>query len=231
MKNLPAAFCWTRFGVEAGQNAPEILRRKEAERRANNGVFLWGVGNSILPSIPALLSEEHHPKAVFSSIRSRPRPVDQAPKRVAVWTRARDIDGMPWQLPQGSLVTSHADRSLGRHYALVCRSSVPLELSCDSPSFRIDDLCNLRSSRSIGGSQVTAIVRFRSDDRSRGATCENPQYAAEMVVDLVPPYAVVLEQPIIISTVGLGNDDLISACWEARRKIPDDRAEQLCLFG
>jgi hypothetical protein len=45
--HLPEAFVWTRFGTEAGQTIDRILARKEAERIANGGLFLWGIGNSV----------------------------------------------------------------------------------------------------------------------------------------------------------------------------------------
>jgi hypothetical protein len=60
---------------------------------------------------------------------------------------------------------------------------------------------------------------------------DEPQYAAEMIVDLIPPYAVALESPIVVETNGIGGDELVSACWEARRQEPDYSAEQLRLFS
>jgi hypothetical protein len=36
---LPMAFCWTRFGPEAGESFSDILARKNAEREAGDGVF------------------------------------------------------------------------------------------------------------------------------------------------------------------------------------------------
>lgn len=39
--------CWSRMQAEAGQSLDAIVRRKELEREANGGLFLWGVGNLI----------------------------------------------------------------------------------------------------------------------------------------------------------------------------------------
>ncbi len=38
--------CWTRMQAESGQDLLNIVRRKEIERRANGGIFFWGVGNA-----------------------------------------------------------------------------------------------------------------------------------------------------------------------------------------
>lgn len=208
---LPDAFCWTRFGVEAGQNIATIFARKEIERRCNNGVFLWGIGNSILPSVPLLLRAAHEPKAVFSPIRSRPRDLDVAPGAVAVWTRARTFGNASWSLPIHSLVTSHAGRAMGRHYALVCQSEYPLRPENDGPLLRMSELTNLRSDRPVGPSQVTAIVRHRAHQDSSG-----PEYRAAMIIDLVSPYVVALEAPVIVPTEGLSEDEALSAAWAAR---------------
>ena len=218
-KMLPSAFCWTRFGVEAGQEIAEILERKETERRANGGVFLWGIGNSIVPSLNDLLAVTDTPKAVFSPIRTRPRPVDKAADAVAVWTRARTPRGMPWALPPHSMVTSHVGRALGRHFALVCRSPHTLRLSEDGPTFAMDDLRNLRSDRLVGASQVTAIVRHqplgRDTEIIRSAE-GGSIYAATMVVDLVPPYVVILDAPTVVHAAGCRGDEFIRACWDVR---------------
>lgn len=205
------AFCWTRFGVEAGQNIAAIFARKELERRNNNGVFLWGIGNSVLPSMPLLLDASHQPKVVFSPIRSRPRDLDVAPGAVAVWTRARTFGNKAWSLPASSLVTSHAGRAVGRHYALVCRSDYPLTPSDDGPAFRMSELTNLRTDRPVGPSQVTAIVRHRPQKSSFGL-----EYQAAMIIDLVAPYVVALEAPIIVPINGLSEDGALGAAWAVR---------------
>ena len=55
--DLPRFFCWTRFGTEAGQPIEQILERKEQERIVNNGLFLWGIGNSLTPSMIELYGD------------------------------------------------------------------------------------------------------------------------------------------------------------------------------
>src|SRR5690349_21544155 len=103
---LPEAFCWTRFGTEAGEGIYEILRRKELERRANDGVFYWGIGSSVAPGIAALLELTDFPEVLFSPIRGRPRRQDASPPEVFKWTRARTLHGERIAIPEAVLVTS-----------------------------------------------------------------------------------------------------------------------------
>ncbi len=209
---LPNTFCWTRFGVEAGQDVNVIFARKERERSANGGIFLWGIGNSVLPSLPYLLRTASVPQAIFSPILSKPRQIDVAPGAVAIWTRARTADGCGWTLPAGSMVTSHAGRATGQHYALVCRSDRRLSLSNDTPQFRMSELANLRTGRPIGASQVTAIVRSGYSGRESG-----PVYRAAMMVELAAPYIIALQAPIVVATEGLARleaDIAVRSAWE-----------------
>ena len=67
---LPEYFCWTRFGTEAAEPIDSILGRKERERVANRGIFVWGIGNAIGPSIRELLRREAQPEVLFSPIKS-----------------------------------------------------------------------------------------------------------------------------------------------------------------
>jgi hypothetical protein len=69
---LPDCFCWTRFGTEAGQAIVHILQRKEQERSANDGLFIWGIGNAIGPSIRELVRRTNRPEVLFSPIKSSP---------------------------------------------------------------------------------------------------------------------------------------------------------------
>lgn len=232
---IPDVFCWTRFGVEAGQDVAAILARKDAERRDNGGIFLWGIGNSVLPSLPALLAACDRPRVIFSPIRSRPRSVDTDPAAVAVWTHARTPNGTAWSLPAHSLVTSHAERASGHHFALVCHSDHALRISEDGPTLAMSRLRNLRSSRPVGSSQVTAIVRYRSPhDGPNHARADDDdlEYSATMIVDLAPPYVVILEAPVVVYTVGRMGDDLLEACWTnyRRARISNPRAHQYDLF-
>jgi hypothetical protein len=105
----PDCFCWTRFGTESGEAADHILERKEAERTANGGVFIWGIGNPIGPSIRELIRRTPKPEVLFSPIKSLPKPYDVLPPRVGVSSYGETLDGEIYRLPEHSLVTSRYD--------------------------------------------------------------------------------------------------------------------------
>src|ERR1700683_3869836 len=101
--NIPQYFCWTRFGTEAAQTIEQILQRKEAERRAGNGVFVWGIGNAVGRSMLELLRVCDEPTVLFSPIKSAPKAHDVKPPAVAAWTGARGLFGEPFVLPDQAL--------------------------------------------------------------------------------------------------------------------------------
>jgi hypothetical protein len=127
MNTLPAQFCWTRFGTEAAQTIDQIICRKEQERNANSGMFLWGIGNAIGPSMKELIRLTSNPEVLFSPIKGKPRVADANPPAVVAWTSARGIFDDDFVIPKHSLVTSRFDPTNPRsaHYALVCYSEEP----------------------------------------------------------------------------------------------------------
>jgi hypothetical protein len=187
---LPRLFCWTRFGTEAGEPIDEIFARKERERVMNGGLFLWGIGNAIWPSMRELLSLEVNPEAVFSPIRSAPRKDDIAPEMVVRWTAGRSMDGQRYEFPAGAVVTSRQNynRRQTSHYALVCASAVALRVDTDGEPLVFARLRNLVTGRPVGASQVTAIVRQCDDDCGANGV----RYRAALRVQLVFPYLVQL---------------------------------------
>jgi hypothetical protein len=191
---LPKHFCWTRFGTEAGEKIDSILARKEQERLATGGMFLWGIGNSVGPAIRDLIRLEERPMVLFSPMRSKPKTVDAAPAGLNVWSRALDLDGRDWPLPDGVKVTSRSGSETGRakrsHYALVCRSSAPLA-ALDVQSVRYEELVNLQSKNKLGASQVTAVV-----ERLARCTAQCTTYSVAFMAELVFPYFVKLGEPI-----------------------------------
>ena len=92
---LPQCFVWTRFGTEAGQSISDILRRKEKERAANGGIFYWGIGNAVGPSILELLRRTDEPEVLFSPIKSAPKRDDVTPEAVVAWTAAAGRKQVP----------------------------------------------------------------------------------------------------------------------------------------
>jgi hypothetical protein len=184
---LPTEFCWTKFGVEAGETVESILCRKEAERQRNGGVFLWGIGNSIAPSIPPLLAHQVRPRVVFTPMLSAPAVEDVVPAQVFQWVSATAADGQAYRLPEHTTVTSGQRRGSmpTRHFALVCQSATELRLCGDSDVWIDDALVrNLRSGRQVGGSQVTSVVARVAGPPARA------RYRVEFMANLIEPYLV-----------------------------------------
>lgn len=192
--SLPETFCWTKFGTEAGELPLSIFQRKELERRRNGGVFLWGIGQSIGPSLPALLHVTSTPEVLFSPIRTSAATRDVSPVQVVLWCDAFGYDGRRFRLPEYSIVTSRMDPAHPRsgHYALVCEAGSPImELEDKNHYLAIKALRNLRSGTPLGASQVTAIVR-----RTCTTTPTRAEYPVVARARLVYPYLVRLTRAI-----------------------------------
>ena len=190
---LPDAFVWTRFGTEAGQSIEDIIARKERERQQNNGVFLWGIGNSIGPSLPSLLKSHSIPVVAFSPIKSKPRAVDVEPRQVAIWCRAATTNGEHYNLPAGSMVTSRYLLGRNKHFALVCRSDRPLSIETGYETLDINSLVNAKSGTKVGFSQVTAVVKKLEEP----STVER-EYNVAMRCQLEHPFVITLQEPHIL---------------------------------
>jgi len=213
---LPVHFCWTRFGTEAGQTAEQILHRKEQERLANSGIFLWGIGNSVGPGIRELVRSYESPEVLFSPIRSSPKAIDAAPESVVAWTRGETDDGKIFSLPRFSLVTSRQNLSSPKttHYALVCFSGTPLTL-CETPyTLEFDALRNFLSGNPVGASQVTAVVH-----RDDTVPTQGGKYRVALRARLIPPFFIRLREPIPLSkSNNLATDwyAAVQSVWEQR---------------
>jgi hypothetical protein len=208
---LPNVFVWTKFGIEAGQTVPAILKRKERERRMNDGVFLWGVGNNVGSSI-RLLVNSGFPEVLFSPIVSAPRECDVSPNEVVAWTEAEALDGTPFNIPRGSLVTSRGGARKKCHFALVCYSKTELLVTNSNGSLCSAALRNLASGRQVGSSQVTSVVETRAQLECGRA------YQVAMRLELTPPYFVKLTHPVAIKSDNLPNLELSYNRPIARRR-------------
>jgi hypothetical protein len=188
---LPDAFCWTRYGSESGETVTDIFCRKEVERQRNGGIFMWGIGNGLGPSLLQLLRYTDSPRVVFSPIRGRPRTEDAAPDQVVMWNRGVGIDGKAYELPKGSLVTSRVGRGRrSAHFALVCEFEAPLAPS-QLGTVDFAALRNIRSGSRLGSSQVTSVVRRAASYRGGGG-----DYVVTLVARLAAPYLVRLNDPM-----------------------------------
>jgi hypothetical protein len=193
---LPDFFVWTRYGTESGETVGSILARKEQERQAAGGIFLWGIGNSVAPSVRKLLAslKGRDPCVVFSPMLAAPRAIDVTPAKVFAWQSARGIDEQEWEMPAGTLVTSRggaAGISKSRHYALVCQRNEALRVNDSGDRFAIADLANFASGNPVGHSQVTAVVH------RTGRSTDGP-YVAAVVATLAYPYVVELSDPVVL---------------------------------
>jgi hypothetical protein len=200
---LPAVFCWSRIGAEAGQQLDVILRRKEWERQLNNGHFAWGIGNAVVSQMDALVRAERVPKVIFSRIRSAAQRIDSEAARIVLWTAFR-YGQQVYELPRDVLVTSRASTPSGadklRHYALFCKSNGPL--AGTSRGFNMEDLENASTASPVGFSQVTAVVKFRgtSGPKANGAY----DYCVDAIADLVFPFCAALEGAVELTEHQLG---------------------------
>lgn len=189
-ESLPDQFCWTRFGGEAAEPVESILIRKEKERLANGGLFLWGVGNAIGPSVLELMQHTTRPKVVFSPIKTTPKQRDLNPPAVVMWTKAVALDGEEFLIPPNSLVTSRFDPKTPKdhHFALVCYSSTPILPLQRRFKIGFQELSNLRTGRPVAASQVTAIV-----ERKKTESENRSMYDVAILAELIEPYFVRLK--------------------------------------
>ncbi len=189
----PEYVCWSRMQAEAGQSLDSIIARKELERRAGGGTFVWGVGNAPAAITNVLARAEIPVRVIFSIMKSRPKSIDLAPQRVLVWRRFIDAHGAERPLPAHALVTSRGDSPGGAkkvHYALMCRSDEPLSLRRGEP-FDPTPFRNAGGTGApVGASQVTALLRRVADTNGQSA------YEANLIARLTDSYWVRLTDPV-----------------------------------
>lgn len=200
---LPGLFCWTKMGVEAGQDLRSILRRKELERQAGDGVFVWGIGNSIGPTIRGIVPQDCTLPVLFSPIQSKPRLVDSKPAALVIWLSYLDEMGDLHPLPEHALVTSRGDDSVGmsskRHYALLCKSANSL-LEEGSSEVDFDELRNATTCKGLGFSQVTALVRRMPGTTSKTES-QGRRYQVPFQAELFAPYCVRLADGVALPAI------------------------------
>lgn len=188
--------CWTRMQAEAGQRLDAIIARKELERQASGGLFLWGVGNA--PSrLTWVLARAGLPvRAIFSVMKSKPKPADSAPAAVLLWRAYIDGGGAERPLPDTCVVTSRADSATGRkraHYALICRSETALGIARGGRRFDPSAYRNIgEAGGPVGASQVTALLQ------QVGTESNDAAYEVNMQADLTAGYWVRLSDPVLL---------------------------------
>lgn len=196
LTGLPSAFCWSKMGTEAGEDLAQIIARKEFERRANRGLFLWGVGNSVMPAIRDLTKNGEMPRILFSRMKSPPKNSDVWPNSVVLWLRGETPDGRQIPLPKYSFITSRGTSEMDKkrnHYAMFCSSHSSLCINEPLGSLCNDEIVNYRTGRPMGASQVTAVVTHDSIC----TVCENSRrYQVNLAADLSNPGQVRLTSPV-----------------------------------
>lgn len=137
------------------------------------------------------------------------------PPVVVAWTRAEDLSGKPFDLPARALITSRFDPTSPKkaHYALVCSSDRPLELSQDPHTIEVADLQNLLTGRPVASSQVTAVVQRVGTRMTSIRT-----YAVAFRVRLKPPFFLRLLDPVALAELPLGHNwnAIVAEVWTQR---------------
>ena len=185
--------CWSRMQAEAGQSLDAIIARKEKERVAGAGLFIWGIGNPPA-SLSRILARRRVPvRAVFSVMKTKPKAIDVAPARTVVWRRYIDCSGAERALPAHALVLSRGDSARGPkrvHYALMCRVDEPLALRRGVP-FDPTAFRNASGTGApVGASQVTALLRRVA------SSSDSSDYEAAFSAWLTESYWVRLVDPL-----------------------------------
>lgn len=188
---IPKAFVWTKYGIEAGEPVAQIFARKERERQSSDGIFLWGIGNSVGGAVRTLILRERIAElpVVFSPMKSFARSIDSAPENIWRWSRAVGLDGAEWAIPNACCVTSRGAPNKRRHYALVCRSAGTLSPNAGGFRLNVSRLTNYLSGNPVGSSQVTSVVRSSQNS-------EEGDYPLALFASLVFPYVIELRDPV-----------------------------------
>ncbi|GIK49584.1 MAG: hypothetical protein BroJett013_22810 [Alphaproteobacteria bacterium] len=187
--------CWSKMQAEAGQPLEQIVARKELERRAGNGLFSWGVGNSPSTLIPTLAKVGAEVDMLFSVMKSKPRAEDTAPSGIFVWRTFFDCNGVEQPLPPHLVITSRSQSASGpkrAHYALMCYSDRKLALG-DLGPFDPDCYRNAGGTGGrVGSSQVTALLVQKNTPKA------DAPYRVAFDAKLIGSLWVKLGQPLLV---------------------------------
>lgn len=187
------------MGAEAGQALSDIIRRKDLERECGEGVFGWGIGNSVGPAIKHAKFAEQVPnlEALFTPMKATPKLIDSAPVSIMMWLGFLGDGGHIEALPEHMLITSRGHSGAGEekrgHYALICRSSEPLAGQPGHQAIDHRAVRNLVSSNPVGASQVTSVVRYHSSDSHDAA------YPVLFRAELIDQAFVRLAIPVVLT--------------------------------
>jgi hypothetical protein len=200
------AVCLTKFGPESGETADEILARKELERRSGIGVhkneFWWGIGEKgTAQSIIGLVSQHGAQVILFSAIKNQALWNGDPASNLLVWRKYRTLGSSEsHDIPKHVLITSAVLTKSGTHrtthFALICKSRVPIKMGAYVFRFSNPYYKNLGKDGKLGKSArgqrtTTALVRWRTSPIS-GAECDS---LIDFSADFCPPHCVELSDP------------------------------------
>ena len=152
------------MGTEAGQSLDVILRRKELERQAGDGVFSWGIGNALGTTVD--LAREQSPTGevdvLFTPMKSAPKLIDTAPAKLLLWL-GYEANGAIIDLPAHMFITSRGGEGKRGHYALLCHSDRDLTIESDEGVLDAACMKNLKTGNALAPSQVTSVVKHERD--------------------------------------------------------------------
>lgn len=158
------------MGAEAGQPLETILQRKEMERRAGNGTFAWGIGNSLgnAHTFAKSTTPSGEVEVLFSPMKSAPKVIDVAPAQLVIWlSYYSEASGLA-ELPEHMLIASRGNLASGTekrsHYALICSRDDEIRAEIGDAMIDAKRARNLVSLNPLGASQVTAMVRYESSE-------------------------------------------------------------------
>ena len=120
-------------GGDAGEDLQHIVVRKEAERRAGNGEFWWGLSASLGPRVEAKAQQN---QGTLPALFSKSKAANPISNSVRVWNNWRGVLSPKihhGRIPNHVIVTSGYDPNSktnrsDNHYALVCHSNGQLAL-------------------------------------------------------------------------------------------------------
>lgn len=209
MISIPEVFCWTKMGAESREGLDQIIRRKELERQAGNGVFCWGVGNRPLKGAISFLSSLKKPQVLFSKMLGKAKKKDSESPVVLLWTHYHDQEGNIVPLPSHVLVTSRGNKGDKEkvHFALFCSSETPLKVSSHGVLFS-DSLRHPSTDNKLAPPHVTAVVKRKVEDST------GTKYEIAFHAGLVAPFYAQLDKPIrlnddqieLLEDVAMGDD-------------------------
>jgi len=185
---------WAKMQAEADEPLEQIVLRKEAERKSGSDTFWWGFGASLGDDVArAALQNGQSLPVLFSKMLSPPKKRDTAPDVVWLWD-SWETKNDRGRIPLNVLVTGGSG-PVRSHYALVCRSDVPLRLQ-DHGVFDPKQCWTYKSRNNKGNekvpgpSQVTSLLWDRQPLRHKAG-----EYRAGFRATLIQPWAVKLTNP------------------------------------